>query len=402
MKRLLMIPLVLLLAILGVEGWLRATSDYRPQPSYMLKPGVGFVFDPASAPGQINGMGFIDKERAPAAPAGERVLLLGDSFVSGTSLALRLEEQLSKTLGKPVEVIPMGFPGIGLGGMLAFYETYGHAFSPKAVIAVFNSSTFANNSPLLTAIKLRLEPDRPCVPGAVALPGGSCLRLVANADCTRDLTPDLEVHRRPSLGSHLDAALEKVLRHSFAYGWLKDMVSRDDPEGYAAEDHQYTYRLARLRGRAEWSKAFEGWAFPRDLDVNMMFWTPQEDMPLAFRQAVADTGCLLEGLAAETGKDGAAFMLVVSDDCTTPTSGMRREFELRNQQVKRTFEEAGYLKKVQGIASARGIALVDLAPGLRSVSDKAHPYNDIHLTDAGNVAAADSIAKALVAQGFGR
>lgn len=101
MKRLIMVPLALMLAMVAFEGWLRATTGYRPLPSFIPKPGVGFVFDPASAPGLVNSMGFIDKERNPSAPTGERVLLLGDSFVSGTTLALRLEEQLAKALGRP-------------------------------------------------------------------------------------------------------------------------------------------------------------------------------------------------------------------------------------------------------------------------------------------------------------
>ncbi len=399
---LLILSLACLLALAGLEAGLRLTTDYKPQPAYVLRPGLGFVFDPASAPDRVNAMGFIDRERDPAGQAGERVLLLGDSFVSGTSLAARLEERLAKDLGKPVEVIPMGFPGIGLGGMLGFYETFGRAFAPKAVVAVFNSSTFANDSPLLTAIKMRLDPDRPCSLFVTAGPDGTCRRLEADPACLQDLPSDLDVHRRPSLGSRLDAALDRVLGWSYAYGWLKDTVSRDDPEAYRAEDHQYAHRLARLRCRPELARAFAGWAFPDDLDVNMMFWTPEANMPPAFGQALADTGCLLETLARQARDQGALFLLAVSDDCTRPTPGMRREFELRARHVKRPFEEAGCLKKIAALAESRGIPLVDLAPDLAAVTATGHPDNDIHWTDAGNDAAAVGIAKALTAQGFGR
>lgn len=136
--------------------------------------------------------------------------------------------------------------------------------------------------------------------------------------------------------------------------------------------------------------------------MNTMFWTPRESMPLAFRQAVADTSCLLESLSGDAAKGGALFLLAASDDCTAATPGMRLEFEARTQKVKRAFEEAGYLKKIQEIASARGIPLVDLAPALRDISDKAHPHNDIHMTDAANSAAAGAMAKVLLERGFGR
>jgi len=397
-----------LLAVLAVflaagclEGVVRVTSSYQHSPAYKLKPGVGFLYDPASSPGRVNSMMFLDRERDPAKTGAARVLLLGDSFVSGTTLAAHLERELSKTLGKPVEVIPMGFPGIGLGGMLAFYETYGRAFAPEAVVAVFNSSTFANDAPLLSAIKLRQSPDRPCSPFVEARPDGTCGRLEADSTCLQDALADLEVHVRPTLGLRLDEVLDRFLGWSYVYGWVKEWVGRDDPKGYAAFDHQFAYRLAQLRSRPDDARALEGWRFPDDVDMNMMFWTPQDTMPPVFRQAVANTACLLESLS-ETAKRGRAlFLLAVTEDCTRPTPGMLREFERRNQSGKRLFVEAGALKKVLGLASSKNIQVVDLAPYFEGQSETAHPNNDIHLTEAGDRLAAKGISEALVGLKFG-
>ena len=380
----------------AVEGVLRLTSNYSSSPGYVFRPEAGFVFDPATAPNRVNSMGFIDKQRDPGASDRPRVLLLGDSFVAGTTLASHLETRLGQALGEPVEVIPMGFPGVGMGNMLAYYEAFGRAFKPKAVVVVFNASTFANNSPLLYSLKIRPDPRATDSFFMVRDPDGQCRRIAPSPDFSDHRLAELPLHMTPTLGDRIDAALDGVLGWSYGYNWLKDSIRQQDDKGFLSQDHTFAYRLAQLRAVPEFAASFEGWAYPDDLDMNMMFWTETAAMPPVFKDALAGTECLLRTFGDASRADDFAFLIVVGEDCAVPTSTMRAEFDYRAGKSGRKFVEAGNRKKIMALARQAEVEALDLAPIITPIRDKAHPPGDIHLTESGNEAAAGAISDALI------
>jgi lysophospholipase L1-like esterase len=101
---------------------------------------------------RINKEGLRDQMYArEKAPAAQRILLFGDSFVEGwgvrveDSIAKKLEEQLRQDGQDRVEVINFGVAGYGSDQELLFFEELGSQFEPDQVVVFFYVNDLINN-----------------------------------------------------------------------------------------------------------------------------------------------------------------------------------------------------------------------------------------------------------------
>ncbi|PYQ39814.1 MAG: hypothetical protein DMF77_20380 [Acidobacteria bacterium] len=111
----------------------------------------------------INSRGLRDVEHEPAPASGEtRVLILGDSFAEGFSVALedgvaRVLERDLRRAGYPTEVINGGTVGYSTDQEYLFYRDEGAAYAPRMVVLLFYYNDIIYNA-------------RGAVPGGVAKP----------------------------------------------------------------------------------------------------------------------------------------------------------------------------------------------------------------------------------------
>jgi hypothetical protein len=150
-----------LLGALAIEGGARALvwkwtrdPDVVRHPFARFDPELGWSKPPNShgilrrpeyrVPLDINSRGL----RGPEIPVEKprdvlRVLLLGDSFTEGYTVAeeatvrARLEKALAPTVSRPVQVINGGTAGWGTDQEVLFYEHTGRMFAPDLVVLLF-------------------------------------------------------------------------------------------------------------------------------------------------------------------------------------------------------------------------------------------------------------------------
>src|SRR5262249_35020938 len=115
---------------------------------------------------RANSRGFADAEPATPKPKDTfRILLVGDSFVE--ALQVNLEQKMQTRLAaalrakypdRKFDVVAVGMAGTGQANQLTFYER-NRDLSPDLVVLLFVSNDFANNSPLLEAVRHGWHPD---------------------------------------------------------------------------------------------------------------------------------------------------------------------------------------------------------------------------------------------------
>lgn len=277
--RLALLLLALALAVLGGELWLRLAGDYVAGPRWTFNDAVGIGYMPQTTPPVVNSFGCIDQERSLAKPQGVlRVLLLGDSFVSGRPIAGFLEKALQA--GHPqarYEVIPLGFSGMGLPGQMAYYETFGKKLDPDIVVLVVNHATIQNTSATLQAVAFGFDPATPYMPFCRKIDGPApAYERIAPVPGSRSssLLP-LPQPMEPSIFRRLDKSLNALFGPLYLYGWLKDALLKSDTElQLHANDAKAAYYLAQLRQNPAYRQDLEGWDYPDDLDMADMFLAP--------------------------------------------------------------------------------------------------------------------------------
>lgn len=381
--------------LLAIEAYLRFTTEYIKPYEYIFNKDVGFVYDHNATPDRVNKLGFVDKARDMASDNRRRILVVGDSFVSGTSLASRIESEM-KTLfpGQNFEAIPMAFPGVDLGNMYSYLVHYGLTFKPEAVVAVFNSSTFANNSSILEAIKLRAHPEHPMGYFFTERDGG-CAAIPIAPDYQKHFLKELPPAHSRTLHTVIGDFLDKTLGWSFAYNWLKDVVSHSNETGFLRGDREYAFRYFQLSTDPRFKRLLSGWNFPEDLDVNNMFWTATDKMPGVFVEALKSTKCALIAFNELAATNGFQFLLAVTDDCSAQNELVKREFQYRSRMTERVFIDMECKNKIVSIARETGTDYIDLYETFGDKAVSMHYFNDIHWNQDGLKLAAGAIAKAL-------
>lgn len=143
------IALSLALAEIMVRVLAPQAGTYAGHAMYVADPDVGYRLRPGHrwGPIHVNAQGLRDVERPVAKPEGRRrVVVVGDSFAFGPQIEIEqvFPRQLERLLGAGVEVVNGGVPGYSTARERKWFERYGLAYQPDAVVLAF----YVGNDPL--------------------------------------------------------------------------------------------------------------------------------------------------------------------------------------------------------------------------------------------------------------
>jgi hypothetical protein len=320
---------------------------------------AGYLFEPGSevwwtnhvdfwTRERVNSLGFLDREPVLPKPPGRfRILIVGDSFVEAAQVQNHakvqtvLERLLADRFGPGrFDVVAFGHSGTGQANQLGFYERFGRQVAPDLVLLVAVSNDFANNSPLLEAVRAGWQPYD---------------------------TPRLFIEREGS-GFRRIAPRED---------WAQRRLAGDDSVGY--------FNALRLNG--EFAPRLEGWAGPVEQDVDAMFW--RRELPPVFHEAMALTRRALEEWRALGLRDGFEAVVVGTENLT--------------RDVRSDVEEGTlYLDRFRAVSEEAGLSFVDLYPFFATRPDRWSAYwsQDSHWSPTGHQWAAEALFAYLVGSGL--
>lgn len=358
----LLVSIAMLVTTVGaVEIYQRVVNkDFLDRPWPMrFEPVAGLVFQPHAevrwsnhldfwTRERTNSLGFLDHEPEMPKPAGRfRVLLVGDSFVEAAQVTNRekLQSHLAAMLGTRLgegraDVAAIGLSGTGQANQLAFYEAFGRRLSPDLVVLVAVSNDFANNSPLLSAVRYGWNPSRP-----------------------------------PWF--YFDRDERGFRRIEPVEDWARFKLPGVDPVAFHAALIQNPRAAARLAG----------WDGPAAVDMDTMFW--RRNLPPAFQEAIALTRYALEQWKAVAARD--RFRLVVAGTAN-----------LTRGETDELSEGTLYLRRFRETVEQVGLPFVDFQPYLARQPDRTAAVwrHDAHWTGTGHRWAADALFEYLTAGGF--
>lgn len=387
---------------LGFETYIRLTTDYVHSPKWNFHETVGLGYVPQTVPPTVNSFGCIDKERAIAKPQGlTRVLLLGDSFVSGRLITGFLEEALHKQRPQErFEVIPMGFPGMGLPGQMAYFKTFGQALAPDIVVVVINHATIQNTNAVIQAVVFGFQPATPTMPFCEKLDGPQPAYRIIPPCPGEKTTPLLSLPQtiEVSMFRRLDKGLNALLGGSYLYGWFREAVLQSDKElQLRGNDAQAAYRLAQLRQNPTYRRDLDGWGYPNDLDMADMFLLPESELPKAFRDSMDTTTFLLADLNRQCRAAGVRLVAMLTPDCWFLPDWRLKRIEARNAATKRVVNPHGYADKIAAIIAAAEVEAIDVSPAFTAIGPaRAYKANDTHFNETGEHLAAEATARYLL------
>lgn len=330
---------------------------------------------------RINSRGYRGREYPWDAPAGFRILGLGDSFAFGfgveeddTYLA-RLERALS---ARRAEVINAGLAGMGPDNEARLLAADGPGLRPALVLVAF----YVGND-LMDAVtgvaRTRLRNGSPMVPDAIL------------ERWYRPLRPGRILPRplaRPAPGGlGLPLPFKDTLRtHSHLYRLVTGRVGR----------LQLAWRASRSGGATAGPPVEEFNPFQQEAFC-LKSYPPEFDLAWQkAKDAIGEIKAWCDGHGARL-----AVVVIPTDAQVSPErwDDVRRRFALRDEDFD--------LDKPQRIlaeyAAASGIPLIDLLPVLRAARDTGGPLyfrRDIHWTSRGHAVAADEILRRLDALGL--
>jgi len=345
------------LTLLVIEAALRVAYPFT-QPSW---PGIhrpfGFSFRPGATvrwtnvrdfcvEQKANSLGFLDREPPVLSDPEEfRILVLGDSFVEAAQVQpaekthLLLEAGLrTRYPDRQIRVSALGFSGSGTGDQLAFYDRFRDRFQPHLVIILFVKNDFANNSLLLESVRNGWDPAHVPRPFFTRVDG--VLRRgevdIAWGEHLLVTPPARSPAGEPGVLSRLSA-------YSTTAAWIGARLSAPAQ----VQEQLYAERLSELRGNPAYRLALADWEYPRDEDMDAMFFA--EAMPPLFEEAVAITGHILDEFRARAARDHFRLLLVAADNFSQPP-----------QPKKRKLLADGQLRRLRQLAHQRGLAVLDL------------------------------------------
>jgi lysophospholipase L1-like esterase len=305
----------------------------------------------------INSRGLRDVEHAAAPAPGEtRVLLLGDSFTEGFSVALEdgvaraLERDLRRE-GCAAEVVNGGTVGYSTDQEYLFYRDEGVSYAPRVVVLLFYYNDILYNA-------------RGAVPGGVPKPlftftGGQA-----------------RVKNYP-LPPAPAARKDRPWRGSVALTFFRERLRDGAPRMYDA--------LARLRF---WSPIRPG-----DVPLEMQVYDRQPPEPVV--QAWLQTEHLLSLLQREVAAHGAQLVVAY---IPSKMEVSRRDWELtrRRYRIDESFWDRGLVaRRLQEAGQRLGVPVLDLTDALWAEQGRAYFAQGGHWNARGHAVAAEEIARFL-------
>jgi lysophospholipase L1-like esterase len=334
-----------------------STQYTQPDPvrGWRHRPGAKGRFGQAQY--AINSRGLRDVEHAPApAPGDTRVLLLGDSFTEGFSVALEdgvaraLERDLRRD-GCPAEVVNGGTVGYSTDQEYLFYRDEGVSYAPRVVVLLFYYNDILYNA-------------RGAVPGGVPKPlftftGGTA-----------------RVKNYP-LPPAPPETKERPWRGSVALTFFRDRLRDGAPRVYDA--------LARLRF---WSRIRPG-----EVPIEMQVYEPAP--PEAVVQAWLQTEHLLGLLQREVGAHGAHLVVAY---VPSKMEVSRADWELTRRRYRideRRWDRRLVVRRLETAGQRLGVPVLDLTDALWAEQGRAYFAQGGHWNARGHAVAAQEIARFL-------
>jgi len=289
---------------------------------------------------RTNSLGFLDREPAQPKPPGRfRVMLVGDSFVEGaqvpndakvqTLLASRFDERLGK--GR-VDVVSIGLSGTGQANQLGLYEAFGKPLAPDLVVLLAVSNDFADNSPLLGAVRNGWHPAKAPWP-FFERTGPNEFRAVAPAE-----------------------------------DWARFKLSGVDPVSFYTD----------LMQMPEYASRLGGWGGPTAVDMDAMFF--RRELPPAFEEAIALTRHALDEWKRIAARDHFRLVVVATANLT-------------RGEVDALSDGNLYLCRFREIVEKAGLPFLDLYPTFARQPDRSLGAwrHDSHWNQTGHQWAADAL-----------
>ena len=306
---------------------------FHPKAGLILKPNAeirwtnGLDFWTIS---RTNSLGFLDRPPPERAAAGCHVTMIGDSFVEAKQVPIaekvhvRLEDMASRRLPHlNITTSAFGLSDTGQINQLAYYDEFARHLHPSLVVLVFVRNDFGNNSPILTALRLGIDPEHS--PFVTASREGDRILTIRS--------PDPDYHRfrlARRYGPWSTAVRNWVNRRSYFVPWLL-------AEASVARGFWRINRLQRIHFshlvRAEllsrypaYATLLEGWTpndtvpqtTPSPLDE-----TPYgKSLPPAFEEAVEFTAFALDQFKARAERDGGSLVILSTYEMETRGSSM--------------------------------------------------------------------------------
>ncbi|HEU0108420.1 MAG TPA: SGNH/GDSL hydrolase family protein [Vicinamibacteria bacterium] len=305
----------------------------------------------------INSRGLRDVEHEPAPASGEtRVLILGDSFAEGFSVALedgvaRVLERDLRRAGCPTEVVNGGTVGYSTDQEYLFYRDEGAAYAPRVVVLLFYYNDILYNA-------------RAAVPGGVPKPlftftGGT-------ARVKNDPLP-------PPPGTHAP----RPWRGSAALTFFRERLRDAAPATYDA--------LARLRF---WSPIRPG-----EVPIEMQVYDREPPEPVV--QAWLQTEHLLSLLQGEVAAHGAQ-LVVAYVPSKMETSRADWDRTRRRYRIDESLWDRGLVaRRLEAAGHRLGIPVLDLTDALWAEQGRAYFAQGGHWNARGHAVAAQEIARFL-------
>ena len=393
------VGVTLLVLIAGLEAWARLFPP-RDQTIWPLRqdPKVGTTFEPNAHVTLSNGLdfnvtettnaaGFLDRPLPPVAKSAGagRVAILGDSFVEAAQVPIPEKVQVKlaaaaaqRLPGTNLETMALGFSGTGQLNQLGYYDAHVAERRPDLVVLVFVSNDFADNSALLTAIRVGWHPAHtPRLFATITSDGRPALQPI-DADWRRHLLPQ-PLDARP----WLHARLHRISRF---YRWLYLKLSLQYPAlaramgGEPGEADRTRVRLEALRTLdAGFAARLAGWDPVGDPALDVMF-AERDELPPAFEEAVRLTGFAFDEFARRTRRDGAQLAVLA-------VHGIKGRLAAR----------------LKLLLDARGIPLLDMEAHVAKSGQpvaRAHWRHDNHWSPQGHAWAAEMISEHMARAGI--
>jgi SGNH hydrolase-like domain, acetyltransferase AlgX len=330
-------------------------TEADPVRGWRHRPGARGRFGQAEYVINSRGLRDVEHEQAPA-PGETRVLLLGDSFAEGFSVALedgvaRVLERDLRRAGCPAEVVNGGTVGYSTDQEYLFYRDQGAAYAPRVVVLLFYYNDILYNA-------------RGAVPGGVPKPlftftGGTA--RVKNYPLAPPPAP-----RAPPLW-----------RGSAALTFFRARLRDGAPALYDA--------LAHLRF---WSPIRPG-----EVPVEMQVYDREPPEPVV--QAWLQTEHLLSLLQREVAAHGAQLVLAYVPS-KMETSRADWERTRRRYRLDESVWDRGLVaRRLETAGELLGIPVLDLTDALWAEQGRAYFAQGGHWNARGHAVAAQEIARFL-------
>jgi len=306
----------------------------------------------------INSRGLRDVEHAPApAPGDTRVLLLGDSFTEGFSVALEdgvaraLERDLHRD-GCAAEVVNGGTVGYSTDQEYLFYRDEGVSYAPRIVVLLFYYNDILYNA-------------RAAVPGGVAKPlftftGG---------------TARVKNYPLPPPPPPMRSA--QPWRGSVALTYFRERLRDGAPRTYDA--------LAKLRF---WSPIRPG-----EAPIEMQVYDREPPEPVV--QAWLQTEHLLALLQREVAAHGARLLVAY---VPSKMEVSRADWELTRRRYRldeSRWDRRLVVRRLEAVGQRLGVPVLDLTDALWAEQGRAYFAQGGHWNARGHAVAAREIAELL-------